>query len=54
MSALTKSAAALAVLGAILTLLEGLLPRGGVKRAAQVSIGLLFTAYLAQQIRGIF
>lgn len=54
MSGLLKSAVALAALGSILTLMEGLLPRGGVKRAAQAAAGLLFAAYLAQQIRGIF
>ena len=54
MNALVKSAIALAALGSILTLLEALLPRGGVKNAAHAAIGLLFAAYLAQQIRGIF
>ena len=54
MNALVKAVIALSALGAVLTVLEGLLPRGGVKNAARAAIGLIFSAYLAQQIRGIF
>ena len=54
MSELLKSAIALAALGTVLTLLEGLLPRGGVRNAARAAIGLLFAAYLARQICSIF
>ena len=54
MNAVLRAVIALAALGAILTLLEGLLPRGGVKHAARAAIGLLFCAYLAEQIAGIF
>lgn len=53
MSGLTGSVLSLAACGLALTLLEGLLPRGGVRNAAKCAIGLLFLAQLAQQIRSI-
>lgn len=54
MSRFVSAAIALAALGTVLTVTETLLPRGGVKNAARAAIGLIFTAYLAQQIAGIF
>ena len=54
MSRLLRAAIALAALGTVLTLCEELLPRGGGKQAARAAIGLLFTAYLAQQLASIF
>ena len=53
MSALTGSLLSIAACGLALALLEGLLPRGGVRGAAKCAIGLLFLAQLAQQIRSI-
>ena len=39
-----------ALLGLLLTLLETLLPRSGVRTAAKVALGLLFLDLLAEQI----
>ena len=48
----TAAGAALAIAagGLLLTLLETLLPRSGVRTAAKVALGLLFLDLLAEQI----
>ena len=53
MSVIAGPLLSLAACGLLLTLTEGLLPRGGVRNTARAAIGLIFLAQLAQQIRSI-
>lgn len=53
MNGIVRAALTLASFGLILALCELILPRSGVKKAAEAAIGLLFLEQLAEQITGI-
>jgi len=54
MNAIITLAISLAALGATVTLAEALLPRGAIRRTAQICIGLLYVAAVMENIIGIF
>ncbi|MBQ5991262.1 MAG: hypothetical protein IJL62_01800 [Clostridia bacterium] len=53
MNAIVRAALTLAACGLVFALCELILPRSGVRRAAEAAIGLLFLELLAEQIAGI-